>query len=215
MNLQHQWVLHFDSLDGIGRLSKSHRHDYLSHVHHVMTVHTIKEFWSLFNHILLPSELSNSSNYHFFKSNIQPMWEDPLNKQGGKWVLTIRNRPQLLDTVWMETLLLLIGDQMKKPTHICGAVVSRRKKGDRIALWTRSKHKYPNMLICHSLVQILLKAVGVDDGGRKEFLRSLGRDSDGISLVFMYHKDALKSGSSYQNSARITIEECFDDLLKV
>ena len=60
------------------------------------------------------------------------------------------------------------------------------------------------------IIQILLRALSVEKDNKRDFLRSLGRDTNGISLVFMHHRDALKSGSSYQNSARITVEDCFD-----
>ncbi|CAJ0826023.1 6909_t:CDS:2 [Entrophospora sp. SA101] len=33
------------------------------------------------------SELSTNSNYHLFKHGIKPMWEDPENERGGKWVI--------------------------------------------------------------------------------------------------------------------------------
>ncbi|KAF8828354.1 hypothetical protein HHX47_DHR4000831 [Lentinula edodes] len=47
-----------------------------------------------------PSLLERNSNYHLFKSPIKPMWEDPANASGGKWVLTMRNNPELLDRCW-------------------------------------------------------------------------------------------------------------------
>ena len=59
--------LYYDTLEGTNQQPKHHRHDYISHVHHVTTVSTVEEFWSVYNHILSPAELANSSNCHFFK----------------------------------------------------------------------------------------------------------------------------------------------------
>ena len=35
------------------------------------------------------------------QKGIDPLWEDPANEPGGKWVLTVRDEC-LLDTVWEE-----------------------------------------------------------------------------------------------------------------
>lgn len=44
--------------------------------------------------------------------------------------------PCLVDSV---QLLMLIGGGMEQFDNVNGVVVSRRKKGDRIALWTRKR----------------------------------------------------------------------------
>ena len=84
------------------------------------------------------------------------MWEDPTNRQGGKWVLTIpKARKNQVDQWWMYTvidlhfssltpsmpflqILLLIGENLNDDEDVCGAVVSVRKGQDRIALWTKT-----------------------------------------------------------------------------
>ena len=42
-------------------------------------------------------------------------------------------------------LMALIGEHMPQASMVNGAVVSRRKKGDRIALWTTRKDKKANL----------------------------------------------------------------------
>lgn len=84
------------------------------------------------------------------------MWEDPGNANGGKWVLTIKNNPQLLDRCWAWLAMALVGEELDEKDEVCGAgayyclqifiwlerlciVVSLRAKIDRIQLWTRGK----------------------------------------------------------------------------
>jgi hypothetical protein len=67
------------------------------------------------------------------------MWEDEANANGGKWVLTMKNNPQLLDRCWAWLAMALVGEDLDEGDEICGAVVSLRSKVDRIQLWTRSK----------------------------------------------------------------------------
>ncbi|CAN4091882.1 unnamed protein product [Withania somnifera] len=42
------------------------------------------------------------------------------------------------DPSWLYTLLAMIGHQFDHGDEICGAVVSVRSKGDKIALWTKN-----------------------------------------------------------------------------
>lgn len=100
---------------------------------------TVETFCRYFNWLKPPSKLERNSNYHLFKSGIKPMWEDEANANGGKWVLTMKQNPQLLDRCWMWLAMALIGEDLDEGDEICGAVVSLRSKVDRIQLWTRSK----------------------------------------------------------------------------
>lgn len=115
-----------------------------------------------------PSKIETNANYHFFKKGIKPMWEDPHNSkvqahyyytahncQGGKWVITLKDKA-LVDILWENVvsiyicdqlawlnqilqLLSLVGETMDVADELCGAVFSRRKGGDRVAVWNRSR----------------------------------------------------------------------------
>ena len=100
---------------------------------------TVETFCRYFNWLKPPSKLERNSNYHLFKQGIKPMWEDEANANGGKWVLTMKMNPELLDRCWIWLAMALIGEDLDDGDEICGAVVSLRSKVDRIQLWTRSK----------------------------------------------------------------------------
>jgi translation initiation factor 4E len=100
---------------------------------------TVESFCRHFNWLKPPSKLERNSNYHLFKSGIKPMWEDEANANGGKWVLTMKNNPTLLDRSWSWLTMALVGEELEEGDEICGAVVSLRSKVDRIQVWTRSK----------------------------------------------------------------------------
>ena len=68
------------------------------------------------------------------------MWEDPSNKEGGRWLLQLDRfqRTQWLDQIWLEMMLFLIGgDHQESGTDECvnGAVVNIRNRADKVALW--------------------------------------------------------------------------------
>ncbi|CAB1331027.1 unnamed protein product [Coregonus sp. 'balchen'] len=93
---------------------------------------TVEDFWALYNHIQLSSNLISGCDYSLFKDGIEPMWEDERNKRGGRWLITLskQQRRQDLDRFWLETAFDDYSDE------VCGAVVNIRTKGDKIAIWT-------------------------------------------------------------------------------
>lgn len=101
--------------------------------------------------------------------------------QGGKWVITMKSNPQLLDRCWSWLAMALVGEQLDERDEICGAgtplffpiifsltnhhliaatlltivlVVSVRHKIDRIQVWTRSKD---NVEVLNSIAKKLDK----------------------------------------------------------
>lgn len=72
----------------------------------VHTFNMVEDFWSIYNHIRQPSEISQGNDYSIFKNNIRPMWEDAANKNGGRWVLNVlkQHRRTKLDDIWLDTV---------------------------------------------------------------------------------------------------------------
>lgn len=134
---------------------------------------TVEEFCRYFNWLKPPSKLEKNSNYHLFKSGIKPMWEDEANANGGKWVLTMKNNPQLLDRCWNWLAMALVGEELEEGDEICGAVVSLRTKVDRIQVWTRSKDEVEKL---NSIGKKLVKLLDISE-------------ADSIGLEFQYNTD--------------------------
>jgi translation initiation factor 4E len=110
----------------------------------VTSFSTVREFWSVYNHLKLPSRLTMGCDYMIFRDGIKPEWTDNKNQDGGRWILEIDRiyRNEQLDQQWLETLLALIGETLypnddNSNPQICGAIVQSRKKMDRVGLWTR------------------------------------------------------------------------------
>merc|ERR1712004_841595 len=70
----------------------------------IITVTTVEDFWSLYNHIEVASRLPAGCDYSLFKEGIFPDWEDVRNAPGGRWMINVdkRQRSQCLDTYWLE-----------------------------------------------------------------------------------------------------------------
>ena len=135
--LHNKWTLWYDN----PRLAPPGT-DWHDQLKNLGTFQTAEEFWSIFNNIQPSSQLALNSNYHLFKAGVQPMWEDPANKEGGKFVLTIPKKDSKTGRTnewWLYTVLAVIGETMDASgDEVCGCVVSIRKAQDRIALWMKS-----------------------------------------------------------------------------
>ncbi|TDH73021.1 uncharacterized protein CCR75_003098 [Bremia lactucae] len=176
--LQNRWVLWYDNP------KKRHSTDsWEENLKNVYTFNTVEDFWCLYNNILVPTKLSIGSNYHLFKEGIRPMWEDPINAKGGKWIFTNpRSRKARLDECWLYVMLSLIGETLQDEDDVCGAVVSVRKPQDRIAIWSATANAEDRQ-----------KAIG---RGFRQALVDFGKNE---ILKYQSHADAAASGSSFQN----------------
>jgi hypothetical protein len=93
--------------------------------HHVIALQiyelkTVEDFWGVYNNILSASQIPNSANFHLFVKGVKPMWEDAVNKEGGKWTFNQKRggrgqevNPAILDEKWLNTVLLLLGEQFE------------------------------------------------------------------------------------------------------
>ncbi|XP_075255230.1 eukaryotic translation initiation factor 4E-like [Convolutriloba macropyga] len=149
----------------------------------VHSFHTVEDFWSLFNYIQPANQLSKGSDYSLFKENIEPTWEDPVNKNGGRWIVTI-NKMKMdektnIDKYWLETVLLLIGEGFEDSLgdFVVGAVVSIRGKYNRVAVW-----------ITTTDVEVT-KSIG-------ETFKARLKIPTGTTIHFQTHKDAQNQTSS-------------------
>lgn len=52
-------------------------------------VGTVEQWWALYSHIVRLQDIPPHRDIHLFKKGIKPMWEDPANKKGGKWVIDL------------------------------------------------------------------------------------------------------------------------------
>ena len=196
--LQHAWTLYYDSKTAsyipntpTPQSAKEGKDYYEANLQTIGVFKTVEKFCQYFNWVKRPSQLDVNSNYHIFKDDIKPMWEDPANARGGKWVISMRN-PALLDRCWTWLVFGLVGEELDAGDDICGAVMSRRGRGDRIAVWVRDKD---NTDVINSIGRRLLSLLDL-------------KNERTISMEFQLNEDALRTGTSYNNPGQryLTLE---------
>lgn len=94
----------------------------------------------MYNNLYSVSEIISNTDYLLFKKGIRPEWEDPENKNGGKWVITMPIEDDLeedSENAWLQLILHLISGQLPKEQRdvINGIVFSIRDKHMRLSIW--------------------------------------------------------------------------------
>lgn len=147
------------------------------------------------NNIPRVSTLPIRADYHLFKSGVRPEWEDPQNKDGGKWSFMFRERqhPSDIDGLWLDVLLGAIGETLEPDgaNEILGVVANVRKSFIRVGCWTRSAGR---------------------DGASKEKLIEIGRNLKKVlmlreieSMEFTGHAESACSGSYHRTKTSFFI----------
>ena len=95
----------------------------------------------MYNNTYGVSQVISNTDYLLFKKGVRPEWEDPANKQGGKWVVTLPIADDMeedCDDAWLQLILNLLAGQFPKEQRdvINGIVFSVRDKHLRISIWT-------------------------------------------------------------------------------
>jgi len=180
--LQNAWTLWFFKNDKARTWEENQRP--------ILTVDTVEDFWSLYNHVSLASNLPPGSDYSFFKEGIFPDWEDEKNGPGGRWIINSdrQQRGDVLDTHWLEILIFLIGEQAEvHSSKINGAVVNLRAKGDKLGVW-----------LADSSADSVLRI------GRMVKER-LGLPKDQTIVFNVHREDKSKSAADRKNINKLTV----------
>lgn len=94
----------------------------------------------MFNNVYGVSQVISNTDYLLFKKGVRPEWEDPANKLGGKWVVTLPIADDMeedCEKAWLNLILHLISGQFTKEQRqvVNGIVFSMRDRHLRISVW--------------------------------------------------------------------------------
>eukprot|EP01133_Synstelium_polycarpum_P000229 gene229-279_t len=101
------------------------------------SINSAERFWSYYSHMIRPvDEFSSLSDIYLFKEGIRPVWEDPENQNGGKFVVKVRRN--FTSKWWEDLLLAFIGEQLDAGDTINGIVISFRSADNSlIGIWNK------------------------------------------------------------------------------
>jgi translation initiation factor 4E len=139
--LKHRWTLYYEKKSRNNKAGKGlTKTDYLKELQRVGTFQTIRDFWSTWNQLLEACNTREAANYHFFKDDIKPVWEDAKNVKGGKWVINLPTGASEEETIklWMSLILALLTGEWGVESEINGVVLQARPWGNMFSIWNRN-----------------------------------------------------------------------------
>ena len=114
---------------------KEKEQEFFEKIIKISDVSNIQEFWEVFQHLLKPNQCPVGSDYHIFKKGIVPMWEDKLNKDGGK--LSVLLTWKYANVIWEEVTFNFAKGLLPYYDYINGIVISTRPKFLVLSFWIK------------------------------------------------------------------------------
>ena len=129
---------------------------------------TVQDFWGIQQFLKKPNELENGTQVNLFVKGVEPAWEDPANKNGGRWQVRYPTHIQtnISNKLWEDLTLGLIGEQFTYPDEITGIVISIKKKKDTISVWHKSGNDEE---VKNTIRNDLIKILGIPDSAKLEY----------------------------------------------
>eukprot|EP00128_Syssomonas_multiformis_P013711 Colp12_sorted_trinity150504_noHs@7703 len=78
--------------------------DYEKNIKAIGSFGTVQSFWQLYSYMIRPNDLPAGTDYLMFVEGIKPLWEDPNNIKGGKWI--IRLKKGLASRLWEDLVCI-------------------------------------------------------------------------------------------------------------
>lgn len=160
--------------------------------HEVAAIKSIEEFWILFNSIKLPTDINEGCNYALFRNGVRPMWEDDHNRNGGRWVIALEKRVDNdeVNRLWLDTLLVLIEEQLSSSSSICGVIFHNRCKYTKIGRSFIYIYFYNQNIHIFTITAIWVSSSVPHESVRRE-IRAKLRLTETVSCVFDSHRSSM------------------------
>ena len=87
---------------------------YQNAVQKIGSFDSVEGFFGIYDHLVKPHSLTSETHvtdYHLFREGISPTWEDPKNRNGGKWIVRLRKVEGLASLYWEDLIMALVGEQ--------------------------------------------------------------------------------------------------------
>ncbi|ORX73550.1 translation initiation factor eIF4e [Linderina pennispora] len=154
--------------------------DYESAMIRLASFGTVEGFWGVYSHLLRPNQVPTITDYHLFRDSVRPVWEDPANMNGGKWM--IRLRKGLATRLWERLAMAVVGDVFDVGDEVCGIVLSIRNSEDILSLWNRTAVDAKTNVHIRDIIKQVLEVPAE------------------TIMEYKAHNDSLKDNSSFRNT---------------
>ncbi|KAJ2776947.1 hypothetical protein H4R18_005407 [Coemansia javaensis] len=154
--------------------------DYEAAMTKIATFASAESFWAVYSHLKRADQVPTITDYHMFRAGVRPVWEDPENINGGKWMLRLKKG--LSPRLWERLAIAVVGNAFGAGDEICGIVLSIRNSEDIISLWNKTAVDTKATLHIRDALKRIM---------------CLPAD---CTLEYKAHNDSLRDNSSFRNT---------------
>ena len=127
----------------------------LSSYKKLWTIETIEDFWIL--HKVLDEKKVQEGMFFLMKENIDPIWENEQNINGGCWSYKISKRD--IYPSWLELAMALTNEKILKDENnndINGISISPRKSFNILKIWNKNVDTSSNELLSKKIPKLFV-----------------------------------------------------------
>lgn len=190
---------------------------------------SLEQMWWCLLYMKKTYELRVGTEFLIFKSGVHPVWEDPVNLRGGRWVFRFSGRrgqlvgddastiaaPQFVNRqrsclVWerlvMRAMLGLLGPDVMR--DVVGLVLSVRKDDDIISIWnlnagmSKANGFQARRMVCDAVLEVVRECDQIIAG--EDAVRDAGNAGGGgdrvPGVLFEYRMHAENSVGEYRQN---------------
>ncbi|KAI9472554.1 hypothetical protein LPJ55_005389 [Coemansia sp. RSA 990] len=154
--------------------------DYEAAMTKIATFDSVEGFWACYSHLKRADQVPTITDYHMFRAGVRPVWEDPANASGGKWM--IRLKKGISPRMWEKLAMAVVGGVFGLADEICGIVLSIRNSEDIISLWNKTALDTKSTLHIRDTMKLVM---GLPHA---------------CILEYKAHNDSLRDNSSFRNT---------------
>ncbi|KAJ2085637.1 hypothetical protein IW140_006234 [Coemansia sp. RSA 1813] len=154
--------------------------DYEAAMIRVATFASVESFWASYSHLRRTDQVPTITDYHMFRAGVRPVWEDPANVAGGKWM--VRLKKGISPRMWEKLAIAVVGGAFDAGDEVCGIVISIRNSEDIISLWNKTAIDHR----ANGRIRDTMKHV-------------MGLPTDCI-IQYKAHNDSLRDTSTFRNA---------------
>ncbi|KAI5184945.1 translation initiation factor 4E [Nematocida homosporus] len=116
--------------------TKGETEDFRSKIKAEAVIKNINEFLYVIRRLHKLVDIKPITDVCLFREGVQPMWEDPENLEGGKWIFKMRKNTA--EQRLFESLIMWMGACPFKTMIVNGVLISVRGHQTILSLWTKT-----------------------------------------------------------------------------
>jgi len=146
--LETPWSFWYDRKKPRGTKAK----DYQKGLKKIGQFDSIESFYRFWAYMKKPSTLEDDINIYLFRNELQPAWET--FPKGGHWIIKVTKGNGLINHLWDELVISVIGELFETP-DVVGVALQTRKRNDILTIWNEDNSDQKFTIIGERLKSIL------------------------------------------------------------